>query len=105
MKDQGPMIYDKQGTWQNEGSSQETEWPNDEDFLPRTDNLTVKYEGKVYSIKFNNVVVDNNDGDEPEWSSGSIVVESEVGRSEYYHDSGVPFALFMSDEAFLETLK
>ena len=103
MKDEGDGFYglDINGIWTHEGSS----WPDDGDFLPRTDELTVTFAGREFSIRFNEVKIDNNDGNEPDWDSGTLIVQSEDGTDEFDKNSGFPFVLFMDDEAFTEATK
>ena len=103
MKDDGGGLdgLDVAGTWTHEGSN----WPDDEDFLPRKDELTVEFAGRDFTIRFDDVEIGNNDGNDPDWESGILVVQSEDGIDEYGRDSGFPFVLFMDDESFSEALE
>lgn len=102
MKDNGGGAagIDKQGLWTGLGSH----WPDDGDFLPRRDFLEAEFGSLTFEIHFNNILINNNKGNEPEWTSGSFVVTSDFGTDEYGSSSEIPFPLFMDKSKFIQKI-
>jgi len=101
MKDNGggAIGLDKHGLWTHSGSN----WPASGEFPARTDSLAISWEGQQWELIFNEINIDNNDGDAPDWLTGSFTVRR--GSEEFiYGKNDVPFALFMSEATFRSSL-
>lgn len=102
MKDDGggAVGLDKKGLWTHEGSA----WPTDAAFNPRLDAISLQYLGVSCSLEFRDLRIDNNDGNEPSWTGGSLYVRTPCGQAEFGPQDGLPFLLFMDDAALAEAL-
>ncbi len=103
MKDQGggSTSDHRKGIWTHSGSN----WPSDSSFLPQTDSLLATFGQTLFKITFNNVNITNNNGNSPNWSSGSISIQSDHGGyDEFDRNSGIPFGFFMDNNTYLNAI-
>ena len=103
MKDKGGGVGSNQykGIWLHHGSN----WPSDQVFNPQQDKITARInhfnEGTIY---LNNIKIDNNDPNNPDWTSGTFDV-SYNGEIKSFDNKMIPFGFLMDDDSFYKKVE